>query len=747
MLFGRQDAADWITLQINSNNRVLLLSAFPLIGKTSFLRHVDTLQNVDALKLMVNLTRPSQTSAEPQGQPLNLVLQSVVDQLVAQLTQQALLSTGDQQTAPQLASVLRHLFTQANSRLASGQKLILYFDDLHNLVTADMALVAGLLSSLMPLLDECPGLHLVFTMNHSQLRQIRHPLLDGAPTFNLGPLLLDASINMITLPTKDILRFDYGVTKRIAEINSHHPYYLSLFCHTLLSRHVQDGWVNQRDFDATLAQILDSPIQPFTQIWDKATWPERAVLSGMAAIQGAHGPITGQEILRFLQRHSSEAVDSVVTGSLKTLVERGVLIRMGAISYRFHVEMFRFWLREHTNPAEILAEVNWQQAAKSVAQQEQSARPVLHRPPEARRAPKPRRRWLWPAVIGVVLLCGLLAGGGLLAAQMLNIPIAYLNPPTPTPTPTATPASDQILPLGNTPESVSTEPTLTPTPTPPVVVARTLPSITFMGRDVDQTWKIYVMNADGSDVTPLSPEGGDDTSPVWSPNGQQLAYVSRRDGNREIYLMDSAGQNIVNITRHPADDWTPTWSPDGSRLAFSSFRSGSWEIFVLDTACLEAPETCPNSLTQLTANDNGNLSPVWSPDGGRFAFNSKANGNWDIYTMAADGTDIRQITTDPANDLAPAWSPDGSQLAFESNREGNVEIYVVNAAGGTAANITNFPLADDHGPTWSPAGQQLVFYSNREGNWDIFTTTLDGQTVTNLTQSPGRDEQTPAWRP
>ena len=75
------------------------------------------------------------------------------------------------------------------------------------------------------------------------------------------------------------------------------------------------------------------------------------------------------------------------------------------------------------------------------------------------------------------------------------------------------------------------------------------------------------------------------------------------------------------------------------------------------------------------------------------------------------------------------------------------KIYIVDVNGGLARNITNLPLADDHGPTWSPNGQQLVFYSNREGNWDIFVTTVDGQTVLNLTQTPTRDEQTPAWRP
>jgi len=288
------------------------------------------------------------------------------------------------------------------------------------------------------------------------------------------------------------------------------------------------------------------------------------------------------------------------------------------------------------------------------------------------------------------------------------------------------------------------------------VVARTLPSITYMGRDIDQSWRIYVMDADGSNVTVLSPEGLDDTAPTWSPDGQKIAFVSQRDGNREIYIMDTActnpdgcSQDAVNVTRHAADDWTPAWSPDGSQLAFSSLRDGSWEIYVLNTACLDAPETCKDSLRQITSDGNLNISPVWSPDASRFAYNSKASGNWDIYTMSTDGTNIRQITTAPGNDLSPAWSPDGSQIAYEANQEGNVEIYVIDANGTTVPqNITNYSTANDHGPTWLPDGQMLVFYSNRENiQWDIFSTTLDGQIVNNLTQTPNRDEQTPAWRP
>ncbi len=751
MLFGRQDAADWIELQIASGNHALILNASPLVGKTSLLKHMGSLQNIAAFNLQVSLSEmPLASPSGPAEQTLYTVLRLMIDQLVPQLATLNLISVDYQVVSPQMTTSLRALFTEVGKNLSAEQKLLLYIDDLHNIMDKDMALVAGFLTSLMPLLDDYLALYFIFAVNQTQLKQIRHPLLDGAPTFTLGPLALDASINMVTLPVKDMLRFDYGVTKRIAEINSHHPYYLSLFCHTLLNRQVHDGWVNQRDFDATLVEILGSPINSFTQIWDRSSWPERAVLAGMAAIQGAHGPITSQEVLRFLQRQDKAVDPDVVLDSLGMLANRGVLVPMGAVSYRFHVELLRYWLREHTTISEILGQVNWNKAAAVVRSKNKDkvlSRPtVLHTTTPLQ--PQAKRRWLWSTTILVMVLCLFVFAGGIFATQILDMPLAFINPPTSTPTPTATPKiNEAIAPLINATEEAPVEPTATPSPTPPLVVARTLPSITYMGRDVDQDWLIYMMNADGSDVTAISPQGADDNSPIWSPNGQQVAFVSRRDGNREIYVMDADGQNTVNVTRHPADDWTPAWSPDGTKLAFSSFRLGGWEIFIMDTTCISIPETCVDSLTQITSDDQGNLSPAWSPDGTRFAFNSKANGNWDIYTMAIDGTDVRQVTTALENDLAPAWSPDGSKVAFESNRDNNVEIYVVDIIGGVAQNITGFSQADDHGPTWSPDGSQLVFYSNREGNWDIFITPINGGTATNLTNTPTRDEQTPAWRP
>ncbi len=763
MLFGRQDAIDWLETQLNNHARVMVLSGLPFIGKTSLIRHMGALQNIKTLNLLVSLPTPKEGSKATlradlgEASSINTVLQLVMEQLIPQLRLHQLISAQQLNTASQPSYALRELFSQARQNIGA-ERLVLYLDDLHLLVNDDMGLIASFLSTLSSILDDCPQLHVVFTLNQDKLRRIRHPLIDRAPTFLLGPLAADAALNMITLPVRNILRFDYGVTRRIAEVNSHHPYYLSLFCHTLLNRQMYDGWVNQRDFDGVLGEILDSPIQPLTEIWEQSSWSERAVLAGMASIQGAHGPMSSQEIVRYLQRKDKAVIPTVVIDSLETLASRDILVPMGAVSYRFQVELFRFWVREHTDLAEILKQVDWHRQLATATYARSSAKSTSASPSRApKKKPVAQRSWLRSLILALLVILGLLTGAGLFVAQRLGMPLIFFNRATVVSQTTAAPENN--LPL--TAETVTTntevieptattapKPTATPVPTPVPVQVRIPPALTFMGRETDQNWRVYTMNGDGSNVMALSPEGMNDTVPVWSPNSQKIAFVSERDGNREIYIMDADGKNVLNLTRQLADDWTPAWSPDGKKLAFSSIRTGKWEIFVMDMACLSQPDTCPNQITQLTANGQNNISPMWSADGSRFVFTNKAAGNWDIYTMDSSGGNLKQLTFTEANELSPAWSPDGKRLAYESNQTGDVDIYLLTLDSSVPAqNITNYPLANDHGPIWTPDGKQIIFYSNREGNWDIFSIADNGQNLVNLTKTVTRDEQMPAWRP
>ena len=84
----------------------------------------------------------------------------------------------------------------------------------------------------------------------------------------------------------------------------------------------------------------------------------------------------------------------------------------------------------------------------------------------------------------------------------------------------------------------------------------------------------------------MTTAGGADQSPVWSPEGTKIAFMSVRDGNFEIYTMDFVaspvdGPNQVNLTNDPGADARPSWSSNGRQICFTSSRSGNNEIWVM----------------------------------------------------------------------------------------------------------------------------------------------------------------------
>lgn len=136
--------------------------------------------------------------------------------------------------------------------------------------------------------------------------------------------------------------------------------------------------------------------------------------------------------------------------------------------------------------------------------------------------------------------------------------------------------------------------------------------------------------------------------------------------------------------------------------------------------------------------------PMLSPDGSRLLFESDRTGNWEIYTMRPDGTDLVRLTDNPAPDVTPIWSPDGKRIVFASERDaGDSEIYVMNADGSGQRRLTRQPGDDSH-PHWSPDGARIVFNSARTtpdltADWakqhiEIFTMAADGSDVRQVTR-------------
>ena len=181
-----------------------------------------------------------------------------------------------------------------------------------------------------------------------------------------------------------------------------------------------------------------------------------------------------------------------------------------------------------------------------------------------------------------------------------------------------------------------------------------------------------------------------------------------------------------------------TAAPAVTKIAFASDRDGNFEIYTMDAD--------GGGLARLTENEAEDFSPAWSPDGTRLAFVSTRDGNQEIYVMNADGTGQTRLTHHAADDLSPAWSPDGTRIAFSSGRDGNDEIYTVSPGGGGLLNLTHSP-GDDTQPAFSPDGSSIAFASNREfGQYEIYRMDDGGGGVVRLT-SNGANDSNPNWSP
>ena len=136
---------------------------------------------------------------------------------------------------------------------------------------------------------------------------------------------------------------------------------------------------------------------------------------------------------------------------------------------------------------------------------------------------------------------------------------------------------------------------------------------------------IWLVDVGTGQLTPLTDSEEDEYDPAWSPDGQQLAYVSVVDDqNPEIFIMNKDGSNTSRLTNHDAMDMHPSWSPDGEMLTFASNREGNFEIYLMN-ADGENP-------LRMTNNVMDDLEPVWSSG---FAPGSLP-GDWSQETISSE---------------------------------------------------------------------------------------------------------------
>jgi len=184
------------------------------------------------------------------------------------------------------------------------------------------------------------------------------------------------------------------------------------------------------------------------------------------------------------------------------------------------------------------------------------------------------------------------------------------------------------------------------------------------------------------------------------------------------------------------------------KIAFESRRDGDLDIYLVN------PDG--SNLQRLTKGKEA-WEPDWSPDRTKILFTSTLHGGEEeVYVMDADGSNVHRLTHTPGegtSSWAADWSPDGNQIAFTSNRDGSPEgwdgndIYVMDADGSNIRRLTREDGADGSS-AWSPDGSRIAFMSSRDdkSRSEIYVMTVDGSKAWRLTHDK-RQAARPAWSP
>ncbi|MCZ6681374.1 MAG: T9SS type A sorting domain-containing protein [Candidatus Poribacteria bacterium] len=212
-------------------------------------------------------------------------------------------------------------------------------------------------------------------------------------------------------------------------------------------------------------------------------------------------------------------------------------------------------------------------------------------------------------------------------------------------------------------------------------------------------------------------------TPVWSPDGHKIAFSSNEGGAKDIWMLDLRDNTRQRLTLDAAIDLNPAWHPEADLLVFQSQRNGQWGLWTVrsDGTNLRPLMTASEASVARTASVNF-VTPAWSPAGGQIALAADIDGDLELWIVRnADDVleleappELLQLTRNTAQDVSPTWAPDGIQLSFQSDRTGNWELWQINIDGSAEQRVyQNF--GNETRPRWSPDGKSLLFLSDQPG--------------------------------
>ena len=239
--------------------------------------------------------------------------------------------------------------------------------------------------------------------------------------------------------------------------------------------------------------------------------------------------------------------------------------------------------------------------------------------------------------------------------------------------------------------------------------------LVFDGRSQRENLQEFRL-AGGKGIAPaahwLTQGNSTDRQPVYSPDGEWVAFSSTRSGNLDLWEVSTKTGGVRRLTDDEAEDWDPAFMRDGKRLIWSSNRSGAFEIW--------SAESDGSGARQVTKDKQDAENPTATPDGNWIVFTQVTGSGMGLWKIHPDGSGATRLIS--GNTLLPEVSPDGQYVSYRTSlRPDLTAIRVVRVSDGSAAPFearvqvrSGFSASSVGRSRWMPDGRSLVFVGQDE---------------------------------